>query len=113
MVAGVIQTVLEDALRRRGRRKSCVQRTATVAFGLPANTHPRRRTYVSVFYSLCRCCALGWTMAENIYSKGTRVWFVDKDQAWISAEVSQVAKGANDAVTLTFVDERGKVRATY
>jgi myosin-5 len=49
-------------------------------------------------------------MAENVYSKGTRVWFVDKDQAWISAEVTQVTKGANDAVALTFVDDRGKVR---
>lgn len=49
-------------------------------------------------------------MAENIYSKGTRVWFVDKDQAWISAEVTAVSKGPDEAVTLTFVDERGKVR---
>ncbi|KAJ8590360.1 hypothetical protein M405DRAFT_851759 [Rhizopogon salebrosus TDB-379] len=47
-------------------------------------------------------------MAENIYSKGTRVWFEDKDQAWISAEVTSVTKGADDSIKLVFVDERGK-----
>lgn len=47
-------------------------------------------------------------MAENIYSKGTRVWFEDKDQAWISAEVAAVTKGADDSIKLAFVDERGK-----
>ncbi|KAN0075236.1 P-loop containing nucleoside triphosphate hydrolase protein [Tylopilus felleus] len=47
-------------------------------------------------------------MAENIYSKGTRVWFEDKEQAWISAEVTSVTKGNNDAIKLVFVDERGK-----
>lgn len=49
-------------------------------------------------------------MAENIYSKGTRVWFEDKEQAWISAEVTSVAKGNGDAIKLAFLDERGKVR---
>jgi hypothetical protein len=48
-------------------------------------------------------------MAENIYSKGTRVWFEDKDQAWISAEVLSASKGADDAIRLVFIDERGKV----
>ncbi|KAF8061448.1 myosin 5 [Lyophyllum atratum] len=47
-------------------------------------------------------------MAENIYSKGTRVWFEDKDLAWISAEVSSVTKGPDDAFKLVFIDERGK-----
>jgi myosin-5 len=48
-------------------------------------------------------------MAENIYSKGTRVWFEDKDQAWVSAEVVAVSKGTADTIKLTFLDERGKV----
>jgi hypothetical protein len=48
-------------------------------------------------------------MADNIYSKGTRVWLTDKEQGWISAEVTQVSKGENDAIKLVFVDERGKV----
>ena len=48
-------------------------------------------------------------MAENIYSKGTRVWFEDKDQAWMSAEVVSATKSSDDAIKLTFVDERGKV----
>ncbi|KAG6376042.1 myosin 5 [Boletus reticuloceps] len=47
-------------------------------------------------------------MAENIYSKGTRVWFEDRDQAWISAEVTSVTKGNGDAIKLVFLDERGK-----
>lgn len=51
-------------------------------------------------------------MAENIYSKGTRVWFEDKEQAWLSAEVTQVTKGVDDSIRLVFVDERGKVCQT-
>ncbi|KAF6764924.1 myosin 5 [Ephemerocybe angulata] len=47
-------------------------------------------------------------MAENIYSKGTRVWFEDKDHAWISAEVVSATKGDGDAIKLVFADERGK-----
>ncbi|KZT28618.1 hypothetical protein NEOLEDRAFT_1058410 [Neolentinus lepideus HHB14362 ss-1] len=46
-------------------------------------------------------------MAENVYGKGTRVWFVDKEQAWISAEVTSVTRN-DDAIKLVFVDERGK-----
>jgi hypothetical protein len=49
-------------------------------------------------------------MAENIYSKGTRAYFEDKELAWISAEVTSVAK-SGDAVKLVFTDERGKVSA--
>ena len=49
-------------------------------------------------------------MAEHIYSKGTRVWFPDKEQGWISAEVTSVTRGAADTFKLGFVDERGKVR---
>lgn len=52
-------------------------------------------------------------MAENIYTKGTRVWFPDKEQGWISAEVTQVSKGENDSIKLIFVDERGKVRRVF
>lgn len=48
-------------------------------------------------------------MADNIYSKGTRVWFADKEQGWLPAEVTLVVKGDNDAIKLVFVDERGKV----
>ena len=48
-------------------------------------------------------------MAENIYSKGTRVWFEDKDHAWISGEVVSVTRVGADVVKLTFLDERGKV----
>jgi myosin-5 len=48
-------------------------------------------------------------MAENIYTKGTRVWFEDKDHAWISAEVLSVSKGTDDTIRLVFLDDRGKV----
>ncbi|OCH95234.1 hypothetical protein OBBRIDRAFT_816659 [Obba rivulosa] len=47
-------------------------------------------------------------MAENIYSKGTRVWFPDKEHGWISAEVTSVTRNAGDSVKLVFVDDRGK-----
>ncbi|CCM06099.1 uncharacterized protein FIBRA_08346 [Fibroporia radiculosa] len=47
-------------------------------------------------------------MAENIYSRGTRVWFADKEQGWISAEVASVSRSPDDAVKLVFIDERGK-----
>lgn len=43
------------------------------------------------------------------YARSARVWFPDKEQGWISAEVAQASKGAGDKVKLQFVDERGKV----
>ncbi|KAF7295245.1 Myosin 5 [Mycena indigotica] len=46
-------------------------------------------------------------MAENIYTKGTRAYFEDKELAWVSAEVSSVSR-TGDALKLVFVDERGK-----
>jgi myosin-5 len=46
-------------------------------------------------------------MADT-YTKGTRVWFPDKDTGWISGEVTAVSKNEG-ALKLTFVDERGKV----
>lgn len=49
-------------------------------------------------------------MAENIYSKGTRVWFEDKDHAWISGEVTSITKSADGSIKLVFQDDRGKVR---
>jgi myosin V len=48
-------------------------------------------------------------MAENIYSKGTQVWFPDKELSWISGEVTSVTKNADDTIKLVFQDERGKV----
>lgn len=52
-------------------------------------------------------------MAENIYSKGTRVWFADKDQGWISAEVTNVTRNSDDTIKLLFADERGKVALSF
>ena len=48
-------------------------------------------------------------MAEYIYSKGTRVWFPDKEQGWISAEVTSVTRGTGESSKFCFLDERGKV----
>lgn len=48
-------------------------------------------------------------MAE-VYTKGTRIWIADKDQGWISAEVTQATPGAAGSVKLQFIDDRGKVR---
>ncbi|KZT36991.1 myosin 5 [Sistotremastrum suecicum HHB10207 ss-3] len=47
-------------------------------------------------------------MSDNIYSKGTGVWFPDKEQGWISAEVTAVTPAEGESIKLTFVDERGK-----
>ncbi|KAF8334031.1 myosin 5 [Cantharellus anzutake] len=46
-------------------------------------------------------------MADT-YSKGTRVWFPDKELGWISAEVTAAVKSAAGSLKLTFVDDRGK-----
>ena len=43
------------------------------------------------------------------YARSARVWFPDKEQGWISAEVTQAGKGAGSKVKLQFIDERGKV----
>lgn len=48
-------------------------------------------------------------MAENIYSKGTKVWFPDKELSWISGEVTSLTRNPDDTVKLVFVDDRGKV----
>lgn len=45
----------------------------------------------------------------DTYARSARVWFPDKEQGWISAEVTQAGKGAGDKVKLQFIDERGKV----
>jgi len=50
-------------------------------------------------------------MADT-YTKGTRVWFPDKDTGWISGEVTAVHKNEG-ALKLTFVDERGKVPPNF
>ncbi|SRR6266849_7986974 len=51
-------------------------------------------------------------MADNIYSKGTRVWFTDKEQGWISAEVTNILRSSGEKIKITFVDDRGKVSST-
>ena len=48
-------------------------------------------------------------MAENIYSKVTKVWFPDKELSWISGEVTSLTRNPDDTVKLVFVDDRGKV----
>ena len=45
----------------------------------------------------------------DVYAKGTRVWFPDKELGWISGEVVAAIKGADNTLKLTFVDERSKV----
>jgi hypothetical protein len=79
---------------------------------LPSASTSLARHHDQLGHAIFQDSDLAGTMAEHIYSKGTRVWFVDKDQAWISGEVTQVTKGAGDAVTLTFIDERGRVCAS-
>ena len=47
----------------------------------------------------------------DTYARSARVWFPDKEQGWISGEVTQAGKGAGDKVKLQFIDERGKVHS--
>ncbi|KAG8929390.1 Myosin type-2 heavy chain 1 [Tulasnella sp. 418] len=44
----------------------------------------------------------------SVYTKGTRIWITDKDQGWISAEITQVTPGPAESVVLQFIDDRGK-----
>ncbi|KAJ4483037.1 P-loop containing nucleoside triphosphate hydrolase protein [Lentinula edodes] len=49
-------------------------------------------------------------MAESIYSKGTQVWFEDKEQGWIRGEVLSCLLSAEEdgIVELKFLNERHK-----
>lgn len=48
------------------------------------------------------------------YTKGTRIWITDKDQGWISAEITSTQPSSTpDTVKLGFTDERGKVSHAY
>ena len=73
------------------------------------STHSRDTNFVNDFSGRSSHHSLVISMAENIYTKGTRVWFEDKDHAWISAEVLSATKGTDDIIKLLFIDERGKV----
>ncbi|KAG8894293.1 Myosin type-2 heavy chain 1, partial [Tulasnella sp. 403] len=44
----------------------------------------------------------------DIYTKGTRVWITDRDQGWISAEITQATPSSSGSVKLQCIDERGK-----
>lgn len=50
-------------------------------------------------------------MAESIYSKGTQVWFEDKEQGWIRGEVLSCLLSAEEdgIVELKFLNEKHKV----
>ncbi|KZO95749.1 hypothetical protein CALVIDRAFT_515524 [Calocera viscosa TUFC12733] len=48
---------------------------------------------------------------SDIYARGTRVWFPDREDGWISGEVNVVTKSDDGKVKLSFVDERGKEHA--
>jgi hypothetical protein len=57
----------EEVWRSRGKQSSALPQS-TVLPSADDDEHTR---------------TLAGTMAEHVYSKGTRVWFVDKEQAWI------------------------------
>lgn len=48
-------------------------------------------------------------MSLDTYVKGTQCWFIDEKEGWISATLSTKDVTADGKVTLTFVDEHGKV----
>jgi hypothetical protein len=48
-------------------------------------------------------------MSLDTYIKGTQCWFIDEREGWISATLSTKDVAADGKVTLTFVDDNGKV----
>ncbi|KAF8599055.1 myosin 5 [Ceratobasidium sp. AG-I] len=44
---------------------------------------------------------------SDIYTRGTRVWIVDKDSGWISAEVQNITR-TDTKIKIVLQDERGK-----
>ena len=50
-------------------------------------------------------------MSLETYVKGTKCWFADDKEGWISATLSTKDMAADGKVTLTFVDDNGKVRS--
>ncbi|KAF9937697.1 Myosin type-2 heavy chain 1 [Mortierella antarctica] len=47
-------------------------------------------------------------MSLETYVKGTKCWFTDATEGWISAELTTKDVAADGKVTLTFVDDNGK-----
>lgn len=49
-------------------------------------------------------------MSLETYVKGTKCWFTDDKEGWISAALTTKDVAADGKVTLTFVDDNGKVQ---
>ncbi|KAI9618203.1 hypothetical protein H4Q26_012555 [Puccinia striiformis f. sp. tritici PST-130] len=50
------------------------------------------------------------TVSLDSYTKGTRAWFPDKDEGWLSAELQDKDIAANGSIKLLFIDDNGKER---
>lgn len=50
------------------------------------------------------------SVSLDAYSKGTRAWFPDKDEGWLSAEVQDKEIATSGSVKLVFIDAHGKER---
>ncbi|EFP91721.2 Myosin type-2 heavy chain 1 [Puccinia graminis f. sp. tritici] len=50
------------------------------------------------------------TVSLDSYVKGTRAWFPDKDEGWLSAELQEKDIAANGSIKLLFIDDNGKER---
>ncbi|CAH7670146.1 P-loop containing nucleoside triphosphate hydrolase protein [Phakopsora pachyrhizi] len=48
------------------------------------------------------------SVSLDSYAKGTRAWFPDKDEGWLSAELQEKDVNSSGAVKLVFIDDRGK-----
>ena len=77
--------------------------------GVTVGTKCRMEEHTGRLQNVETPCPFTTAMAENIYSKGTQVWFPDKELSWISGEVTSVTRNPDDTVKLVFQDERGKV----
>jgi hypothetical protein len=48
-------------------------------------------------------------MSLDTYVKGTKCWFTDEKEGWISASLTTKDVGVDGKVTITFTDDTGKV----
>lgn len=50
------------------------------------------------------------SVSLDAYTKGTRAWFPDKDEGWLSAELQEKDVSSSGAIKLSFIDDHGKER---
>lgn len=54
----------------------------------------------------------GVAQAVQVYTKGTKAWFEDEDEAWVSASVISKEETAT-GVKITFQDDKDEGRVSF